>query len=313
MGKPMFLDHLEVHHLWFTCTARTEVRFGPQAGAQIRGALWEALQPIIGDTDLLRKFMLLTTPDGARGRTPPRPFSIRPPIEENPGADRSYPPNTQFTFGMSLFGTVIELFPYIVQAVYHIGQQGVGYGRGQFVLDGVEAVNPLTGMRQPLLEKRQITALPAVPVNAEHVAAYGNALPVDDISLNFMTPTQLRGRNKTLLSVPEFDVLIARMIERSQLIAENYALVSTPQTEWRNLHLQLKEQAQAIHMTRCDTRWINVRSGSRRANVGKKISGFVGKVTYSGPLAPFMTWLVWGQLLQVGKNTVKGNGWYVIE
>ncbi len=305
-----FLDSLEVHHLWFSCNAQTTVHFGPQAGAQLRGALWETLQPIIGDSEHLQQLMLMETPNAARGSNPTRPFSIRPPLSDNPVRDRSYCFGETFEFGISLFGTVIELFPYIVQAVYQMGQVGVGYGRGQFVLDAVDTINPLTGHTQQLLDNRQVIALPSIPVTAGQVAAYTHALPQAHISLCFMTPTQLRGPNKRFLSRPVFDVLIARLIERCQMIAENYASVSTPQSEWRELYLKLTQQAVAIEMTRCNTHWVNVRSGSRRANVGKKISGFVGEVTYSGGLSPFLTWLVWGQSLQIGKNTVKGDGWY---
>lgn len=301
---------LDVHHLWFTCTAQTTVHFGPQAGAQLRGALWDTLQPIIGDTDLLERLMALETPDAARGNNPARPFSIRPPLTDDPAADRLYRPGESFQFGISLFGTVIDLFPYVVQAVYHMGSVGVGYGRGQFSLDDVQATNPLTTATQPLLSGGRITGLPAVPVTAEQVTEYSRTLPHDRIRLHFITPTQLRGRDKRLLSKPVFDRLIARLLERCQTIAENYGTEVAPQADWRDLYLDLTTRATRVKMSDHDTRWVTVRSGSRRTNTGKKISGFTGYVTYAGDLADFLPWLVWGQSLQVGKNTVKGDGWY---
>jgi hypothetical protein len=308
----MWLESLEVHHLWFTCTARTTIHLGPQAGAQLRGALWEALQTTISDTDLLERAMSLETPGGVRGSNPARPFAIRPPMGDDPGADRVYTPSTTFSFGISLFGEMAALFPYVVQAVDQMGQLGVGYGRGQFYLDAVEARNPLTEASQALMAERRVIALPSIPVTAEQVAANTQSRSQEQVRLCFITPTQLTGANKRLLSKPEFDRLVARLVERAQMMAENYTSISTPREQWRNLHLQLAETAQQVEMADCDTRWVRVRSGSRRSNQGKKISGFVGEVTYCGALTPFLPWLIWGQSLQVGKNTVKGDGWYTL-
>jgi len=308
----MFLQGLEVHHLTFTCRPLHEVHFGPQAGAQLRGALWDVLRPLIGDMALLQRLMNLETPDAARGSNPARPFSIRPPIEDRPEAERLYTADETFSFGISIFGTVIDLFPYIVQGIDHMGKTGVGYGRGKFTLEAVEATNPLTRQQQPLLEKRKITGLPAIPVTAEQVAAAAHAHSMDAVTLQFITPTQLTGAHKRLLSQPDFAYLIPRLIERCQSIAENYAPVSTPQSAWRDEHLRLRDLAASVQPGTHSTRWVNVRSGSRRANSGKKISGFVGQATFNGPLNPFMSWLIWGQSVQVGKNTVKGCGWYAI-
>jgi len=308
----MWLESLEVHHLWFTCTAQTPVRFGRQAGAQLRGALWEVLQTSISDTDLLEALITLETPTAARGANPARPFSIRPPLEGSPAADRCYAMGESFTFGLSLFGQMVDLYPYVIQSVYQMGQIGVGYGRGQFVLNNALATHPLTGMEQMLLDNGRIIAAPSVPVTASDVADYVHQIPWDVVRLRFLTPTQLTGDNRTLLSTPQFDRLIARVIERAQNIAQNYASVATPRDTWRELHLSLQKQARGVQMTRCNTRWLDVRSGSRRTHTAKKISGFVGEAQYSGGLEPFLPWLVWGQSLQVGKNTVKGDGWYTL-
>ena len=42
------------------------------------------------------------------------------------------------------------------------------------------------------------------------------------------------------------------------------------------------------------------------------IGGLVGQVTLAGDLAPLRELLVWGSLIHVGKNAVKGDGWYMI-
>lgn len=305
----MLLDTLEVHHLTFHCVARTNVHFGSQAGAQLRGALWEALQDSISDTELLQRFITLENPTATRGRNPARPFAIRPPLQHTAAGDRQYNTGTRFSFGMTIFGTMLDLFPYMALGVYDIGRIGVGYGRGQFVLEGVEAVNPLTGETQTLLENQRVVGFPSIPVTAQAVMDYAHTLPTDAIRLNFVTPTQLKAEGK-LLSSPAFGALIPRIIERAQLIAENYTISTVDRDRWRDEHLRLSDHAKTVIALDDDTRWIDVRSGSRRANSAKKISGFVGGVAYHGDLRLFLRWLIWGQSLQVGKNVVKGNGWY---
>jgi CRISPR/Cas system endoribonuclease Cas6 (RAMP superfamily) len=42
------------------------------------------------------------------------------------------------------------------------------------------------------------------------------------------------------------------------------------------------------------------------------LSGFTGAISFSGDLRPFFPFLVAGEWIGVGKNTVFGNGWYRI-
>jgi hypothetical protein len=60
------------------------------------------------------------------------------------------------------------------------------------------------------------------------------------------------------------------------------------------------------------TRWIDVVSYSSRSRQRTPIGGLVGQVTLAGDLALLRELLVWGSLIHVGKNAVKGDGWYTI-
>jgi len=44
----------------------------------------------------------------------------------------------------------------------------------------------------------------------------------------------------------------------------------------------------------------------------KPLGGFVGTVHYEGDLSQLLPFILLGQSLQVGKNTMKGCGWYEI-
>src|SRR2546427_8202447 len=46
------------------------------------------------------------------GRDVPRPYAIRPPVEHA----RTLKPGDQFSFGLTLFGCRLDLFPYVAMA-----------------------------------------------------------------------------------------------------------------------------------------------------------------------------------------------------
>ncbi len=69
--------------------------------------------------------------------------------------------------------------------------------------------------------------------------------------------------------------------------------------------------ATRVQLVESQTRWVEVWSGSTRRGTPSPMSGFVGRAVYAASREvwrPLLPWLVWGQLAQVGKDTVKGNG-----
>lgn len=68
--------------------------------------------------------------------------------------------------------------------------------------------------------------------------------------------------------------------------------------------------AEQVTTTVDQTRWVNVVSVSARQQRRTPVGGLVGSATFSGPLAPLRDLIVWGSLIHVGRNAVKGDGWY---
>ncbi|MGB4801194.1 MAG: CRISPR system precrRNA processing endoribonuclease RAMP protein Cas6, partial [Anaerolineae bacterium] len=61
------------------------------------------------------------------------------------------------------------------------------------------------------------------------------------------------------------------------------------------------------------TQWVDLHSPSRQKHYATPIGGFTGQATYTSEhWEQLLPWLLWGQVTQVGKNTVKGNGWYEV-
>lgn len=314
---------LVIHHLRFHLRALTPVHLGPQAGAQIRGAFWAALRqfacaapfpesdPEHSQHCPMCRLMALETAAGARGVNPPRPFAIRPPLPSRPGSDCAFMPGDRFAVGLNLYGDAADLFPYVVQAFYRMGQIGFGYGRGQFTLERVEAVDPFDGTAADLLHDGRFTSVPGLPVTSDHIRRAAAELPPDRIGLRFLTPAQITRDSKTL-SFPALEGFVGRLLERCQAMELHYTAEPEPQPVWRDLYLSLTEIAQQVHLVGNRTRWISAESGSRRTGMRNSISGFVGDAWYEGDLSALRPWLLWGRSLHVGKNAVKGNGWFEV-
>lgn len=312
-----------VHHLQFSLQALTLVHLGPQAGAQIRGALWAALKQFACTDPAVRgepehsqycpmcRLMALETQQNARGANPPRPFAVRPPLGPHAASDRVYYAGDTFTIGVNLFGDATDLFPYICQAFYRMGEIGLGYGRGRFVLTRVEAVDPFSRETMDVLRNGTIIAVPGLPVTSESIQHRAQALPPGDLWLDFRTPTVITYHGQRLTR-PAFDALIARLLERCQAVETLYGRLADATEIWRTRYLELTACARDVRLVEDRTRWINVQSGSRRTDSRNSISGFVGLARFEGDLSPFLEWLLWGQSLHLGKNAVKGNGWYEV-
>lgn len=313
--------NLPVYQIRFEAEATTMLHMGPQAGAQIRATLWHALNrfactDVTGRDDLRHAqncpmcFLLELQARSPRGENPPRPFAIRPPLGVRAEDDRIYGLGERFEIGMTLFGDVVTLFPYIVQGMRIAGEQGVGYGRGRFILVDIVNVHPLSGEAASLMNGRVIK-LPQIAIRASDVEAFAANLPDDRLRLRFLTPTQIKDAGR-ILTRPAFAPLISRILERCQSIAYHYSETDTSEDTWKPRFTRLKLLAEAVKVQQNNTRHVMVRSGSRRTNQIHDIGGIVGDVLFIGDMKPFKTWLVWGMSLQVGKNTIKGAGWYEI-
>lgn len=311
---------LSVYRFAFRLRAVERIEFGVQVGAQIRGALFHALRSQAcaatreehdqrhAELCPVCWLMAREAPDAARGKDVPRPFTIQPPSFPINGT-LQIPAGTTFTTGITLFGPALKLFPYLVQAFPYAGEQGIGYRRGRFSLEAIEAVHPLTGQCQYLLEPGSTTVqgLPPWGINQQAISNHAEQLGCDSLRLRYLTPTRLID-NGRLVKTPVFRVLVARLLERFDLLNREYGI-------WESVspYRALVDQARQVQIVRTDIKWVEVFSGSRRLNRATPISGFVGEVEYQGALAPFREWLLWGQCIQVGKDTVKGNGLYEVD
>jgi hypothetical protein len=250
-----------------------------------------------------------------RGQNIVRPLAIRPPVSHA----EVFGPREAFTFGLTLFGGGVELFPYVVMALLEMGRRGLGrripenaWVRGQFQIEDVQAVDLLSKQTQSVKQADSSQVhIPDLPMTLETASQYAAYLPNEHLTLRFLTPLRLtykdRATNKSRLAkLPDLATLIARLAERHDALCREYGGAPFG----REGHLALQEAAQTIELIANETAWIDLASYSRQKGRATPIGGLVGAATYRGDLKPLLPLLVWGTVLQVGKDTVKGNGLY---
>jgi hypothetical protein len=320
---------LLTHHLEFTATAVTPLELDDQAGASIRGAvvggLWDRFcvnkaAPTCAACPLVRvcPVAALVAPMREDGETGggqrPRPYVVRPPA----GGGRRYAPGESLAFGIGLIGPVAQLFPYVFMAAQEIERSGLGRRlaansgrRGALQIESIAAVNPLIGARQPLFQRGhpQVQA-PGLPIAPADVAAYAAALPIRSLTLHFQTPlrlTEKRDGETRLVHRFELRPFFARLAWRLDELARAYG-EGVPISDYQSLPALVEQ----VGLADDQTRWVDVVSYSSRTRQRTPIGGLVGRVTLVGDLAPLRELLVWGSLVHVGKNAVKGDGWYTV-
>ncbi|HSH82124.1 MAG TPA: CRISPR system precrRNA processing endoribonuclease RAMP protein Cas6, partial [Herpetosiphonaceae bacterium] len=241
----------------------------------------------------------------------PRPYVVRPPV----GGPRAFGPGERFQFTFGLLGSAAQLFPYVVMAAQLLDQSGLGrrvaqndYRRGTVRVAEIAAVHPLSGATEPLYQAgRAVVQAPGLPVRPEEVRERAAALPTNRLTLHFRTPLRLTD-DKRLVRQIALRPLIQRLMRRLDDLSRAYG-DGPLQVDFQ----ALLEAASRSRVTRDTTRWIDLASYSSRQRMHTPIGGLVGSVTFEGDLGPLRELLLWGSLIHVGKNAVKGDGWYEIE
>ena len=313
-----------VYHLRFTVEAETTIEMGEFKGSALRGAWQSHLRTLYcaerDSTDPLHAtlcpvcYLLSREADPRDNR---RPYAFEPPLTPQ----TVFQPGETFAFGISMFGTTIQFLPYIVLSVQQMGQtQGLGkpihagYRRGRFRLVRIEETNPLTGASEVLFEAgNPVVRMPRLPVTPEQIAAASEALSRalatrdNRLTVEFLTPTRIV-QDERLAHRPDFVPLMARLVDRIGTLRSQFASDPPVSYEEKGSLLALANDVECV---RDETMWWDVKGHSTRLGRAQPLGGFVGRATYRAKeWAPLLPWLLWGASTHVGKNAVKGEGWY---
>lgn len=318
---------LVTHHLLFTVDVVTPILLDEQRGSALRGSIFQAVwkrfctnkeAAICASCPLhitcpVSALVAPLREEHVRGRDIPRPYILLPPMEEK----HRYEPGERMQFGITLFGSIIELLPYLLLSIKKLEEGGLGqraaggHGeRGCFRVTTVETYNPLTGERHPIYSNEQpLPNVATLQVDAQAVQKRAAQLSPERITLTFLTPTRLVHKEHLLHRIA-FAPLLHRLLERLMVVERTYGEQQSFSTEqmW-----QIVAQAERVRCVEDRTHWSDVKSYSQRLHRATPIGGLIGQATFAGDLAPFRELLVWGELIHIGKSCVKGNGWYRTE
>ncbi len=317
--------NLTTHELHFTAQAVTPLELDQQSGSPLRGAIAGALHgrfcvnqslPTCTTCPLVAACPVaaLVAPmreEGQKGSSQrPRPYVVRPPQD----GKHHYAPGDTFSFSLVLMGQAADLFPHLIIAVREMEHAGLGRKlqcnggkRGRIHLLQIEAVHPLRGMRQVLYQAGQsVIEVPGAQVQPEEVAPYAATLPSNRITLHFKTPLRLVD-NQRLVQQIALRPLLQRLMRRLDDLCRAYGRGALA-LDFRGL----LAQAEQVQVVDNQTHWVNLKSYSSRQGRSLPIGGLVGHATFEGDLTHLRDLLVWGALVHVGKNAVKGDGWYAI-
>ena len=314
-------------HLWFSVRALTPLELDAASGSALRGSFFNAIwfrfctnkdAPSCAACPLhtLCPVSAIVAPlreENERGQDIPRPYVIEPPLE---GA-RRYQPGDTFAFGLTLIGSIVQLLPYILLSLPQIEAGGLGRvlgenagKRGRFQVEKVETYHPFTSERQTIYEQGQThVQAPAITIQAQEWAQSAAQLDPARVTLRFLTPLRLVDREH-LVKRATFRPLIHRLLERYFALEHHYGNQSEG-IAWEEKEAYLR-QAESIICTNDQTTWLEFQSYSNRQKRSTPISGLLGEATFEGQLAPFLTLLIAGEIIHVGKSAVKGNGKYHI-
>jgi len=221
----------------------------------------------------------------------PHPFLIEPPLEEG----RDFPPGSNFNFAMILIGRAIEYLPYFIYTFQEMGSNGIGRGRGKYVLesvhgrDGEEIFSPEAGRIHPV----QPGKLELFPSEIETVTG---------VTLEFITPTRMLYNSHLVIDL-EFHILIRGLLRR---LSSLYYFHCAGDPEWD--FKGLIRQAEAVAVKERNLHWYDWERYSNRQKTKMKLGGFTGTIKFTGDLGGFLPLLRAAEVLHVGRGTTFGLG-----
>jgi hypothetical protein len=238
----------------------------------------------------------------------PRPYVIEPP----PGGQEVLPAGEEMAFDLLLFGRAIPLFPYFLAAFREGGRIGLGSGKKKYKLVRVEAVNDFTGAGEGIFQSGgKLCSGYEVEWSGQEVLLASAAMhPVREVTIDFITPTQLMADGNKLSQLQELDfvVLLRNILRRySSLYVHHHDIL--PEESFAALLEKAGEVSYGGGEGQVD-RWERY---SMRREQRNPMEGFTGWLKYTGDLSPFVPYLMLGQWLHIGKWSVFGMGKYSCE
>lgn len=232
-------------------------------------------------------------------RTIPHPFVIEPPLDKK----RYFKYGEELVFSLILIGKARNYLPYFIYTFSECGKAGIGKGRGRFTLKEVYTEN------KKIFDNDGKNIIPPdgeifeIKENIETE----NQNPQEEITIEIQTPLRIKSKNALVIKL-EFHTLIKYLILRMTLL--QFFHCDGEQPNWD--HKKIIEIAKEVKTIEDNTQWWDWERYSARQQTKIKLGGIIGRIKYSGNIAPFKNLLIAGEIFHLGKNTSFGLGKYKI-
>lgn len=233
----------------------------------------------------------------------PRPFVIE--AEKRSG---KYNTGDELTFIINLFGYSQKLLPYVIESWRYIEDIGLGSTRGTFKLKEVWLDNDIAGKSKRIYASYEDTVKNVeIKVTGNDINDYINIFDENRIKINYISPILMKYKGSFVNDVT-FDILMRNLFRRLTSLSHFYG------DERLDIDFgsYLERAEKQVTVKKDNTEWERWYRYSNRQNKRIEMQGLVGEIVFVGELAEFLRYLVWGQYIHVGKNTVFGQGEYEV-
>ncbi len=303
----------------FELKAEEQFSLPTYKGSTFRGAFGHAFKKVVCTlrradcTDCLLKercvySYIFETPlpennsDLSKYRNAPHPFVILPPLDDR----KFFPQGVTIPFVLTLIGRAVEYLPYFIYTFSELGNTGFGSDRGKFTitrvlrLNGTESIPVYEGDGKIL--KSAYETMSWQNLVDTHSGHNGS----NELSVQFISPTRIRQQNDLVVDL-DFSVFFRSLLRRIDALSYFHCGCSL-NGDVRSLI----QQANEIQTKSRRLSWYDWERYSNRQETRMKLGGFIGEVTFTGILEPFMPYILLGEYIHVGKGTSFGLGKYEI-
>jgi hypothetical protein len=287
-------------------------------GSMLRGALGHALKKIVCtikkqscENCLLNKQCLYSKIfENKKSNNPsinlasiPHPYMI----EWEPEISKKYNAGESFIFSLILFGEYIEMLPYFVYAIDHMGQGGIG-GKNEQGQRATMYLDKVYYHKNVIYNKEDRTLPDSTPfqsilIDENHLKS---ELAINQIKINLITPLRLKEKGKFTRDI-DFPIFIRAIIRRLESIWNCYSDCSLDIDKD-----QIMPLARTIKTINKELLWQTQKRYSNRQSTAMNMDGIVGKITFEGNLKRFVPFIKASEFLHIGKATSFGLGKYVM-
>lgn len=210
------------------------------------------------------------------------------------------------TFGVTLVGRANDYLPYFILAFDEMGQNGLGKGRGKFVLEAVQQVKPFNSKYVFTAETGEVVKPDIYNGLAVFDESKNKYKMIHNLELYFKTPGRFIN-NGQLLERMTFEALIRALLRRITWMGRFHCGVDIELD-----YIDLIEKAKTVKVLKHELKWYDWERYSRRHHSKIKMGGLAGKIVFGEGWTEFLWLLALGEILHVGKGATFGMGRYEI-